>query len=58
MKACKASIKAGQRLNLSEMQQLVRDASGVIDGLFVCQHGRPSAVIIPNADINLLFDRH
>lgn len=58
MKACKASIKAWQRLNILEMEQLIRDATGIIEGLFVCQHGRPSAVLIPNSDIDTLFDRH
>lgn len=40
------------------MEQLVRDASGMIDGLFVCQHGRPSVVLIPKNELDGLFDRH
>lgn len=58
MKACKASIKAWQRLSTLEMEQLIRDASGIIDGLFVCQHGRPSVVLIPKNELDGLFDRH
>ncbi|MEY3197845.1 MAG: hypothetical protein RL023_572 [Candidatus Parcubacteria bacterium] len=46
MKACKASIKAGQLLSMVEMEQLVRDGVTYIDGMFVCQHGRPSVIKI------------
>lgn len=56
-KSCKASIKAGQRLSLSEMQQLVKDGMEFIPGMFVCQHGRPSAVKIPKRDVDKRFDR-
>jgi len=42
MKACKASITAGQRLSLPEMRQLIRDGQAAIPQMFVCQHGRPS----------------
>ena len=40
-RACKTSIKAGQKLSLMQMQQLVNDGFDSIPGLFVCQHGRP-----------------
>jgi DNA mismatch repair ATPase MutL len=57
MKACKASIKAGQRLNILEMQKLMQDGIEHIEGMFVCQHGRPSVVKIPRGDVDGLFDR-
>lgn len=40
-KACKTSIKAGHKLSLPQMEQLVQDGFEKISGLFVCQHGRP-----------------
>ncbi len=58
MKACKASIKAGQRLSHVEMKQLMEDAYAHIDWMFVCQHGRPSVVSIKKHDVDSLFERH
>jgi DNA mismatch repair ATPase MutL len=58
MKACKASIKAGQKLSDLEMKQLVEDGFTHISGMFVCQHGRPSAVRIEKGNIDELFERH
>jgi len=40
-----------------EMQQLMQDGITHIDGLFVCQHGRPSVVATNKHDIDELFDR-
>jgi DNA mismatch repair protein MutL len=57
MKACKASIKAGQRLSMEEMQQLMHDACAYIDGMFVCQHGRPSVVAIQKHQVDAMFER-
>jgi DNA mismatch repair ATPase MutL len=39
--ACKVSIKAGDRLSLPEMTNLIKDGLVGVPGLFVCQHGRP-----------------
>jgi len=58
MKACKASIKAGQKLSHEEMKQLVQDWFTYIPGMFVCQHGRPSAVRIQKGNVDGLFERH
>ena len=58
MKACKASIKAWQKLSFTEMKQLLDDAREYIPGMFVCQHGRPSVVAIPKPKIEELFERH
>ncbi len=57
MKACKASIKAGQKLQLAEMAQLIKDWINCIPWMFVCQHGRPSIVKIEKSEIDNLFDR-
>lgn len=58
MKACKASIKAGQKLSLPEMQHLVEDWFSHIEGMFVCQHGRPFFIKMQKKDLDGLFDRH
>lgn len=57
MKACKASIKAGQQLSMPEMQQLLRGAAQEIPGMFVCQHGRPCVMRIPREEIETLVGR-
>jgi DNA mismatch repair protein MutL len=57
MKACKASIKAGQVLSLLEMEQLMKDGVAYIDGMFVCQHGRPSVVAIKKSQLDGMFER-
>lgn len=52
MKACKASITAGQQLSLHEMRELVREGQWVIPHMFVCQHGRPSVVKIDKTQLD------
>lgn len=56
-KACKLSIKAGQKLSPLEMQNLIKDGFAHIDGMFVCQHGRPFFVSIDKKVIDKMFDR-
>lgn len=56
-KACKTSIKAGHKLSLLQMEQLVMDGFEKIPGLFVCQHGRPFFVRIDKKEIDKMFDR-
>lgn len=55
--ACKVSIKAGDRLSLPEMTNLVKEGLSAIPGLFVCQHGRPFFIKTPKSDIDKFFDR-
>ncbi|MCX6824879.1 MAG: DNA mismatch repair endonuclease MutL [candidate division SR1 bacterium] len=55
--ACKVSIKAGDRLSLPEMANLVKDGFTNISGLFVCQHGRPFFIKTEKKDIDKFFDR-
>lgn len=56
-KACKASIKAGEKLNYYQMEQLVRDGLSHIDSMFVCQHGRPFFIQIDKKQIDKMMDR-
>ena len=57
MKACKASIKAGQILSIPEMRQLLRDGQSSIPQMFVCQHGRPSILKISKGEIEKMVGR-
>jgi DNA mismatch repair protein MutL len=56
-KACKASIKAWEKLNYYQMEQLVRDGLTYIDSMFVCQHGRPFFIQIDKKQIDGMMDR-
>ncbi len=56
-KACKAAIKAGDKLSFLQMKQLIEDAFEYIPGGFVCQHWRPFFVQISKKDIDKMFDR-
>lgn len=56
-KACKTSIKAGHKLTLVQMENLVRDGFLHIEGMFVCQHGRPFFIEVKKTAIDSLFDR-
>lgn len=56
-KACKTSIKAGQRLHPQEMHSLVQQWLEVIPWMFVCQHGRPFMWRFSKPDMDKLFDR-
>lgn len=55
--ACKVSIKAGDRLSLPEMTNLVKDGFAWVAWLFVCQHGRPFFIKTPKWNIDKFFDR-
>ena len=56
-KACKASIKAGDKLSFLQMQKLLEDWMKNIDGFFVCQHWRPFFWQIERWKVDKLFDR-
>jgi DNA mismatch repair ATPase MutL len=56
-KACKTSIKAWDRLSYEQMSALIKDWFTEIDGMFVCQHGRPFFVQIEKGNIDKFFDR-
>ncbi len=56
-KACKASIKAWQRLHPQEMQSLITQGLETIPWMFVCQHGRPFMWRFDKWDMDKIFDR-
>ncbi|MDD3262675.1 MAG: DNA mismatch repair endonuclease MutL [Candidatus Absconditabacteria bacterium] len=56
-KACKTSIKAGDTLSYEQMTRLLKDGFEYIEGMFVCQHGRPFFVKIEKKTIDKFFDR-
>jgi len=56
-KACKTSIKAWHKLSYDQMSNLIKDGFENIDGMFVCQHGRPFFVKVDKKQIDTLFDR-
>lgn len=54
--ACHHSVRAGQRLNLEQMNALLRDIENTSRG-GECNHGRPVYKIIPLSEIDKWFDR-
>ncbi len=54
--ACRAAVKAGQRLQLEEMRQLIRD---IVDSRmgFTCPHGRPTMILLTRAQLDRQFKR-
>ena len=57
-KACKTSIKAGNKLSIPQMEQLIKDWFEKIPWMFVCQHWRPFFVKIDKKEIDKFFDRN
>ena len=56
-KACKTSIKAGNKLSYDQMSNLIADWFENIEWMFVCQHGRPFFIKMDKKKIDWLFDR-
>jgi len=56
MAACKAAIKAGQKLNDKEIEQLLADRD-IIENSRRCPHGRPTAIKFSNAELEKQFKR-
>lgn len=54
--ACKAAVKANKRLDLREMEELIRRMS-TLDNPFTCPHGRPIVIEITKYEIEKRFKR-
>jgi len=54
--ACKSAIKAGMKLSLEEMQNLI-DSLFATDFPFTCPHGRPTMLRVSLADLERKFHR-
>ena len=56
MAACKAAIKAGQKLSETEMRQLLADKD-TVDRASRCPHGRPTTIKFSVTDLEKQFKR-
>jgi DNA mismatch repair protein MutL len=56
MAACKAAIKAGQKLSDGEMEQLLTDKE-VVERASRCPHGRPTTIKFSTSDLEKQFKR-
>lgn len=56
MTACKAAIKAGQLLNMRQMQQLIIELCNT-EHPFTCPHGRPCMIEIDSNKLYKMFKR-
>lgn len=55
--ACKASIKAGDKLTLWQMEEIVKNLRSTKNP-YTCPHGRPISHFIPLKEIASFFDRN
>ncbi|RRD38759.1 DNA mismatch repair endonuclease MutL [Leptotrichia sp. OH3620_COT-345] len=53
--SCKGAVKAGQKLDMGEMQNMVRRLHEV--GKYTCPHGRPIIVKLTKDDLDKMFGR-
>lgn len=54
--ACKASVKAGQKLNIWQMQEVIRNWR-TCEKPYTCPHGRPITKLFPHKQIAAFFQR-
>ncbi len=54
--ACHHSVRAGQKLDVAQMNALLRDIENTTRG-GQCNHGRPVYKIIPLTDLDIIFER-
>lgn len=55
--ACKASVKAGQKLNIWQMQEIIKNWRSC-EKPYTCPHGRPISKIISHKQIAAFFERN
>ena len=53
--SCKGAVKAGQKLDMGEMRNMVRRLHEV--GKYTCPHGRPIIVKLTKNDLDKMFGR-
>jgi DNA mismatch repair protein MutL len=56
MAACKAAIKAGQRLTMSEIEHLLLDKENA-ESASRCPHGRPTTIKFSISNLEKQFKR-
>jgi DNA mismatch repair protein MutL len=54
--ACKAAVKAGDILNMQQMQQLLSDLDQA-QNRFSCPHGRPTSWLLHHEEVKKKFKR-
>ena len=54
--ACKSAVKANRRLDIKEMEQLIKDLAGTKNP-FTCPHGRPTFIKMTKYEIEKMFKR-
>jgi DNA mismatch repair protein MutL len=57
MKSCRGSVKANQKLNLSEMRRLLLDMR-TVPNPWACVHGRPTILKLTQTHLDKHFGRH
>ncbi len=57
MTSCKASVKAGQKLNMWQMQEIIKNWR-TCEKPYTCPHGRPISKIIEHKNIAKYFERN
>jgi DNA mismatch repair protein MutL len=57
MRSCRGSVKANQRLSLSEMRRLLLDMR-TVPNPWACVHGRPTILRLTQNHIDKHFGRH
>lgn len=54
--SCKASVKAGQKLNIWQMQNIIKNWRSC-EKPYTCPHGRPISRLLPHSQIASFFQR-
>lgn len=55
--SCKASVKAGEKLTLCQMEEIVKNLR-TTKNPYTCPHGRPISHFIPLKEVAFFFDRN